>query len=248
MGYNRLKDKVALVTGSTSGIGEAIARVFAREGAKVVVSGRRTDKGEKIRDEILAAGGDAIYVRADMTVDADMDHLIESAINNYGRIDILVNNAGTFLHKGILETTKEEWDHLLRLDARAYFIMMQQTIPHMLNQGSGSIINVTSNMGVMPASGFALYNFIKAGLTHLSKSVALEFAGKGIRVNCLMPGATMTEMTADQPDNAEIAAMVPLGRYSTAEEQAYAAVFLASDESAYMTGAPLILDGGWYPY
>jgi NAD(P)-dependent dehydrogenase (short-subunit alcohol dehydrogenase family) len=245
---NRLEGKVAIVTGSTSGIGEGIARMFAKEGASVVIVGRRIEKGERVRDEIRTAGGSAAFVQTDMTVDADVDHMIAFAIEQYGRIDILVNNAGTFLHKPFIETTEADWDHLLKLDARAYFFTMQKVLPQMEKQGAGVILNVTSNVAVMPNADFALYSFIKAGLTHMSKVVALEYVKKGIRINCLLPGATMTEMTADQPDNDVIARLVPMGRHSTTEEQAYAAVYLASDESGYVTGSSLVVDGGWYPY
>jgi NAD(P)-dependent dehydrogenase (short-subunit alcohol dehydrogenase family) len=248
MKEGRLAGKVAIVTGSTSGIGEGIARLFAEEGARVLIVGRRTEKGENVRDEILAAGGEASFIRTDMTEDEDVSAMIAFAIETYGRIDILVNNAGTFLHKPFIETTLEEWDFLMNLDARAYFFTMQKVLPHMEKQGSGVILNVTSNVAVMPSADFALYSFIKAGLTHMSKVVALEYADKGIRVNCLLPGATMTEMTEGQSDNDFIASLVPMGRHSTAEEQAYAAVYLVSDESKYVTGSSLVVDGGWYPY
>jgi NAD(P)-dependent dehydrogenase (short-subunit alcohol dehydrogenase family) len=245
---SRLQGKVAIVTGSTSGIGEGIARMFAKEGASVVITGRRTEKGANIAREIRDSGGDAAFIHTDITVDEDVDEMIAFTIEKYGRIDILVNNAGTFLHKKFIDTTAEEWDHLLRLDARAYFFTMQKVIPQMEKQGKGAIVNVTSNVAVMPNADFALYSFIKAGLTHLSKVVALEYADKGIRINCLLPGAVMTEMTAGQADNDFISSLVPMGRHSTPEEQAYAAVYLASDESAYVTGSSLVVDGGWYPY
>ncbi|MDR2487714.1 MAG: SDR family oxidoreductase [Clostridiales Family XIII bacterium] len=248
MSDRRLQGKSAIVTGSTSGIGRAIAELFAAEGAKVIVSGRREYRGEAVASGICEAGGTARYVQADMLVDGDMDNLVAQAQQTYGSIDILVNNAGTFLHRNFMDISLEDWEHYVRLDARSYFYMMQKVLPVMVGQGAGCIVNVTSNMGVMPAAGFAMYAFVKAGVTHLSRCVALEYADKGIRVNCLMPGATMTEMTQDQPDNDVIAGLVPMKRHSTAEEQAKAALFLASDDSSYMTGAPLIVDGGWYPY
>jgi NAD(P)-dependent dehydrogenase (short-subunit alcohol dehydrogenase family) len=247
MKEGRLQGRVAIVTGSTSGIGEGIARLFAREGAKVVLCGRRTEKGEKIRDEIRAERGEAIFVTVDITRDEDIDRLIDTALVKYGRIDILVNNAGRFLKKPFVEITSQDWEHFVALDARAYFICMQKVLPHMEKQKSGNIINVTSLFAQKAVPTFALYAFVKAGVTHMSRVVALEYADKGIRVNALLPGAILTEMTDGNSDNSEIEKEIPMGRYSTPEELAYTALYLASDESRYTTGASIVADGGWFP-
>jgi NAD(P)-dependent dehydrogenase (short-subunit alcohol dehydrogenase family) len=247
MKEGRLTGKVAIVTGSTSGIGEAVVRLFAKEGAKVVVSGRRAEKGAKVRDEIVKDGGEAVFVKADMTVDADIYKLVNTALETYGRIDILVNNAGRFLKKAFVDITTEDWDHFVTLDARSYFLCMQAVLPHMEKQGSGNIINVTSLFAVKPVADFAMYAFVKAGVTHMTRVVALEYADKGIRVNALLPGAVLTEMTDGNDDNEMIEREIPMGRYSTAEEQAYSALYLACDESCYTTGSSLVADGGWYP-
>ena len=247
MNEGRLAGKVAVITGSTSGIGEAIARRFAIEGAKVVIAGRRAEKGENISAQIRESGAESFFIQTDVTKDDQIRRMIETAVEIYGSLDILVNNAGTFLHKSFSNTTSEDWDHYIALDARSYFICMKTALPYMEKQGCGSIINVSSLFALKAMAGFSLYAFVKAGLTHMSRVAALEYADKGIRINCLIPGATLTEMTADQPDNDEIAAQIPMGRHSTPEEQAYAAVYLASDESKYATGATFVVDGGWYP-
>ena len=186
-------------------------------------------------------------MKADVTNDADIQALVNAALQKYGRIDILVNNAGRFLKKAFIDITPEDWEHFVALDARSYFISMQAVLPHMERQKSGNIINVTSLFAVKPVPSFALYAFVKAGITHMSKVVALEYADKGIRVNSFMPGAVLTEMTIGNDDNEMIEKEIPMGRYSTPEEQAYSALYLASDESCYTTGATLVADGGWYP-
>ena len=247
MNTGRLAGKTAVVTGSTSGIGEAIALLFAKEGAAVVVSGRRSEKGEAVCKNIIEAGGRAIFVKTDVTIDADFDNLFQTALAQFGQIDILVNNAGTFMPKTFSETTPDDWDFLIRLDGRSNFMSMKKILPIMEKQGSGVIVNVTSLSATMPSVETALYSFMKAGLTMMSRCIAIEYAKKGIRINCLLPGATLTEMTAGRPNNAELEKMIPMGRFSTADEQAYAALYLASDESKYATGATLMVDGGWYP-
>jgi NAD(P)-dependent dehydrogenase (short-subunit alcohol dehydrogenase family) len=247
MREGRLNGKVAVVTGSTSGIGEAIACLFAREGAKVVVTGRRTEKGEKVRDDIIKDGGEAIFIKVDVTKDAELERMVAAALEKYGQIDILVNNAGRFLKKSFLEITSEDWDHFVALDARAYFRCMQLVLPHMEKRRTGNIINVTSLFAVKPVADFAMYAFVKAGITHMTRVVALEYADKGIRINALLPGTILTEMTEGNDDNAQIEKEIPMGRYATSEELAYSALYLASDEGCYTTGSSLVADGGWYP-
>jgi NAD(P)-dependent dehydrogenase (short-subunit alcohol dehydrogenase family) len=244
----RLKNKTAVITGSTSGIGESTARLFAEEGAGVVLSGRRQEKGEAICKEIVSRGGEAIFVRTDTTADADIDRLFTRALDRFGRIDILVNNAGTILMKPFIETTSADWDRIVNLNGRSYFVCMQKVIPIMERQGAGSIVNVTSLNAVKPMPPGAIYAFAKAGVTHMSRVVALEYAGRGIRINCLLPGPTSTEMTEALSDSEDIRQTLPMKRHSAAREQACAALYLASDEASYVTGASLIVDGGWYPH
>ncbi|WKA59102.1 SDR family oxidoreductase [Planococcus shenhongbingii] len=240
----RLKDKTAIVTGSTSGIGEATARLFAEEGAKVIIAGRRREKGEQIAVEIRKDGGEAIFIQADMTQEEDIQKLVNSSIEAFGKIDILVNNAGRIIEKPFIELTREDWDQFVALDAFSYFRMMQLVLPHMERQGSGNIVNVTSLAAISVMPTHALYSFVKAGITHMSKVVAAEYADKGIRVNCLLPGVVYTEMIADNPNTPHMEKIIPMGRMSTSEEQAKSILFLASEDSSYMTGTSMVADGG----
>ncbi|MGK7379074.1 SDR family NAD(P)-dependent oxidoreductase [Planococcus sp. 1R117A] len=240
----RLKDKIAIVTGSTSGIGEATARLFAEEGAKVVIAGRRKEKGEQVAAEIRKDGGEAIFIQADMTQEEDIQKLVNSSIEAFGKIDILVNNAGRIIEKPFIELTQEDWDQFVALDAFSYFRMMQLVLPHMEKQASGNIVNVTSLAAISVMPTHALYSFVKAGITHMSKVVAAEYADKGIRVNCLLPGVVYTEMIADNPNTPHMEKIIPMGRMSTSEEQAKSILFLASEDSSYMTGTSMVADGG----
>ena len=244
----RVAGKVAVITGSTSGIGRACARLFAWEGAKVVVTGRREDRGNTAVETIRESGGDAVYIRADMTVEADMVNLVHAATDTWGRIDILINNAGYMMNKPTLEITREDWDHNLSLDAWSYLRMMQLTLPIMERQGGGVILNCTSLAAVdINIPDNTLYGFMKAGVNHMSRVIAEEYADKNIRVNTLLPGLIETEMVRNGPNGERygfISTLNPMGRPGTALEAAYAALFLCSDESAYITATSLVLDGG----
>jgi NAD(P)-dependent dehydrogenase (short-subunit alcohol dehydrogenase family) len=240
----RLQNKVAIVTGSTSGIGEATAKLFAAEGAKVVVVGRRRENGERIVDSINSQGGEAIFVQTDMTNEEQIINLVDSTLKEFGQIDILINNAGRIIEKPFIELTNSDWDEFVALDAFSYFRAMQLVLPHMEKQSSGNIVNVTSLAAVSVMPTHALYSFVKAGITHMSKVVAAEYAGKGIRVNCLLPGVVYTEMIADNPNTPHMEKIIPMGRMSTPEEQAKTILFMVSDESSYMTGTSIVSDGG----
>lgn len=241
----RLNSKVAIVTGATSGIGEAIARLFAHEHAKVVVAGRRVEAGEKIVRDIRQAGAEAIFVQTDMVHDEQIRNLVDRTVEKYGTVDILVNNAGTLCEKPFLEVTHEDWDRVVALDGRSYFVAMQTVLPYMEKQHSGAILNVTSVAAVKLNPVLNIYTFCKAGITQMSSAIALEYAAKGIRVNSLLPGVTLTEMTQGAQRLDEVAKFLPMGRLSTAEEQAYPALFLVSDEASYITGTSLIVSGGF---
>jgi NAD(P)-dependent dehydrogenase (short-subunit alcohol dehydrogenase family) len=243
----RVTGKVAVITGSTSGIGKASAILFALEGAKVVVVGRREDRGCAVVNTITDSGGEAIYVHADMTVGADMNNIVKKTMDAYGRIDILFNNAGYMMNKPALEITREDWDQNLNLDAYSYLRMMQLTIPIMIKQG-GVILNCTSLAAVdINIPDNTLYGFMKAGVNHMSRVIAQEYAGKNIRVNTLLPGLIETDMVRNGPNGERfdfISTLNPMGRPGTALEAAYAALFLCSGESAYITATSLVIDGG----
>ncbi|WP_419959199.1 SDR family NAD(P)-dependent oxidoreductase [Psychrobacillus sp. BM2] len=240
----RLKDKVAIITGSTSGIGEETAKLFADEGASVVIVGRRQDRGEKVVETIRQNGGNAIFVKTDVTKNEDLKNMVDKTLANFKQVDILVNNAGRIIQKPFTEITEDDWEQYVRLNSYSYFRAMQIVLPHMESKGSGSIVNVTSAAAINVRKTHALYSFTKAGITHMSKIVAAEYADKGIRVNCLLPGVVYTEMIADNPRTPEVAKGIPLGRMSTPEEQAKSVLYLASEDSSFMTGSSIVTDGG----
>lgn len=238
----KLNEKVAIITGSTSGIGKATAILFAKEGASVVVTGRRIEKGQLVVDDIIKNDGKAIFVQADITEESSFKKIVDTTIKQFGRVDILVNNAGNIIEKPFLQLTKDDFFDFVTLDGYAYFRMMQQVIPEMKN--GGSIVNVTSLAAVQSIPTHSLYSFVKAGITQMSKGVAQEVVDLGIRVNCLLPGAVETEMVENNPNKEFIKSMIPMKRFSTAEEQANMVLFLASDDSSYMTGSAIVADGG----
>jgi 3-oxoacyl-[acyl-carrier protein] reductase len=241
---NKFKNKVAIVTGSTSGIGEAIAMLFAAEGAKVVVSGRNLERGSKIKQKILDTGGIAIFIPMEARKNETIKSLIDNTITKFGKVDILVNNAGTILIKPFLDVTMDDWDFLIETDARSYFYAMQQIIPHMMKNGGGVILNMASLAAIKPTIDYSLYNFVKAGVNLMTKSIAKEFAQYNIRLNVLCPGSIMTPMIEDSPLNENRLKNIPLGRFGTSEDVAYAALYLCSDESSFVTGSSLVVDGG----
>lgn len=240
----RLKDKVAIITGSTSGIGEETAKLFANEGASVVIVGRRQDRGEKVVETIRQNGGNAIFVKTDVTKNEDLKNMVDKTLAVFQQVDILVNNAGRIIQKSFTEITEDDWEQYVRLNSYSYFRAMQIVLPHMELKGSGCIVNVTSAAAINVRKTHALYSFTKAGITHMSKIVAAEYADKGIRVNCLLPGVVYTEMIADNPRTPEVAKGIPLGRMSTPEEQAKSVLYLASEDSSFMTGSSIVTDGG----
>ena len=241
---NKLENKVAIVTGSTSGIGEAIAVLFAEQGARVVVSGRNLQRGDQVKQKILDGGGTAIFLPMEARKPQTIKSLIDETLTKFGKIDILVNNAGTILIKPFLDITMDDWDFLLETDARSYFFAMQQIIPHMLKNGGGVILNMASLAAIKPSINYSLYNFVKAGLNLMTKSIAQEFAKYNIRANVLCPGSIMTPMIEGSPLNENRLKGIPLGRFGTSEDVAHAALYLCSDESSFVTGASLVIDGG----
>lgn len=248
----RLEGKVVIVTGSTSGIGKAAALLFAHEGARVAVVGRRHEKGEAVVRQIEEMGGSAIFVRADVTVEEDVCAVVAETMKAWGRVDGLFNNAGRLIVKPTLDITKEDWDAFINLDAYSYLRMMQLVLPIMEKQGGGSIVNCTSLAAIDNAiEGGALYCFVKAGVNHMTHCIAAEYASKGVRVNNIMPGLVATEMVLSGPGADgfdEVEATMPAGRAAAAVEVAYAALHLLSDEASYTSGASLLIDHGMRGY
>lgn len=241
----RLENKVAVVTGATSGIGEAVARLFAKEGAKVVFCGRRQDLGDKIAAEIAAEGGEVTFVKADVAVDADIDNLVKTVIDKYGRINVLIPNAGTSGEcKPFEQSSVEDFDYVTRVNFRSYYYLCRQVIPYMLDAGKGSIVMTSSVATIMASPTGEAYCGSKAGVAHMAKSLAIEYAARGIRVNVVMPGAITTGfIPAGCPAEAYYINRMPVKRMGTAEECANAYLFLASDEASLITGVLLPVDG-----
>ncbi len=245
----RLAGKVAVVTGSTSGIGRATAAMFAREGAKVVVNGRREELGREVAESIRASGGEAIFYRADVTVSAELAGLIQHAVDTYGRLDVLMNNAWASKLAPALELTEEEWDYGINVALKAAFMGSKFALPHMIQGGGGSIINTASVHGVLAARRFLPYEAAKAGLINLTRQLAVDYGHQGVRVNAICPGFIEIERTAEwMTKNPQVYAwnreLYPVGRHGVPDDIANAAVFLASDESSFITGHALMVDGG----
>jgi NAD(P)-dependent dehydrogenase (short-subunit alcohol dehydrogenase family) len=244
----RLADKVAMITGSATGIGRTMANVFASEGAHVVVADIDGDRGQKTAAELSAEGWDAVFIDTDITKPAHVQSLFDSAIARYGRIDVLVNNAGAGLNKPFVDTTLEEWQRLLDVVLTGTFLCGQAAARQMLTQGRGAIVNIASISGQRGAQGRAAYGSAKAGVIQLTKIMAVELAAKGIRVNAVSPGPVITEQSLSTHTAATREAYlerIPLHRYGERSEIAAAALFLASDEASFVHGHILNVDGGF---
>jgi len=248
----RLEGKVALITGGTSGIGAATAKLFAKEGASIAITGRNSERGEEIVKDIVAAGGDAIFVRSDVCLAADCKRAVDKTLERFGKIDVLFNNAGVFHPRTIPECTEEEWDDTIDSSLKGAFLMSKYALPSMIEQGSGSIIHTSSGWGILGGDKAAAYCAAKGGLIVMAKAMAIDHGPQGIRVNCVCPGDVLTPMLPDDAakrgmaweDYEKGAADRPLGRIGVVEDIANAVLFLASDESSFVTGESLVVDGG----
>ena len=248
----RISGKVALITGGTSGIGEATAILFAKEGASVAITGRDEKRGQAVVERILQNGSKAIFIRTDVRKGDDCRHAVDETLRQLGRLDILFNNAGVFYPQNIVDCTEEEWDLQLDINLKGTFLMSKFALPHMIQQGSGVIINNSSGWGIAGGDSAAAYCASKGGVVLLTKAMAIDHGRQGIRVNCICPGDVDTPML---PEDARLRGLKwedylagcadrPLGRIGTPEEIAKAVLFLASDDSTFMTGAALVVDGG----
>ena len=250
----RLGGKVALITGAATGVqgelmgfGGAVAWLFGREGAKVVVSDIDDELGEKTAAQIRESGADALFVHLDVTSAQQWKEAIDTTVSDYGRLDVLVNNAGTGGRYTVEETTEEIWDDQMNLHAKGVFLGTKHAIPEMRKVGGGSIINVSSIYGIIGSDTATPYHAAKGASRILTKAAAVQYGRDNIRVNSVHPGFTWTPMTrvnfaTERGDR--LLASIPLGRFGKAEDIIYAILYLASDESSYVTGAELVVDGG----
>jgi 3-oxoacyl-[acyl-carrier protein] reductase len=242
----RLENKVAIITGAGSGIGKETALLFAKEGAKVAITGRTADKLEEVCHEIHENGGKAIFKIGDVSKREDMDDVVNTAMNEFGKIDILINNAGVNKDALVTKMTKEQWNGVIEVDLSGAFNCIQAVVDIMIKQGSGVIINASSISGIYGNIGQVNYASAKAGLIGLTKTLAKELGRKGVRVNAVAPGFTITPMTSEVPE--KILTMMkektPLNKLAEPIDIAYAYLYMASDEARYVNGAVLSVDGG----
>ncbi len=243
------KNKVALVTGAASGIGLATAMAFIREGAKVVLADVTVDAGESAARKVRENGGDAVFVRADVSNAAEVEALVRKTVDTYGRLDCAVNNAGI---EGIFaptaDCTEENWDRVISINLKGCWLCMKHEIIQMLSQGGGSIVNISSIAGLVGFVNIPAYTASKHGMIGLTRTAALEYAKKNIRVNAVCPGVIRTAMVdrvigGSAEVEAQYTAMEPVGRLGTPEEVAESILWLASDQSSFVTGTYLVVDG-----
>jgi len=245
----RLEGKVALISGGARGQGAAEARLFAREGAKVVLGDILDEDGRKVEAEIRATGGAATYVHLNVTNEADWRAAVELAERRYDRLTILVNNAGILIRSAIEETTEDEWDRIMAVNVKGVFLGTKHAIPAMRRAGGGSIINISSTAGLVGSPGeTAAYTATKGAVRLFTKATAIQHARDNIRCNSVHPGPIATDMIKDMIENKERweqrLRRLPMGRVGTPEDIAYGVLYLASDESAFVTGSELVIDGG----
>ena len=245
----RLEGKVALISGGARGQGAVEARMFAREGAKVVFGDLLDDQGRMVEAEILEMGGEATYVHLDVTSESDWAAAVATAVSRYGKLDVLVNNAGITIRKSVEDTTVEDWDRIMDINAKGVFLGTKHAIPAMRDAGGGSIVNISSIAGIVgSATTGSSYSATKGAVRLLTKSTAIQYASEGIRCNSVHPGLLETPMTEGilaDPENREFrTSRIPLGRVGTSEDVAYGVLYLSSDESSFVTGSELVIDGG----
>ncbi|UWG99051.1 SDR family oxidoreductase [Dehalobacter sp. DCM] len=247
---SRLEGKIAFITGAGSGIGRGSAKMFAREGAKVICADFNEAWGEETAKAINDAGGDAIFVKCNVRNRQDIKDAVKAGMDKYGRIDVLMNCAGIVRIKPFIEITEDDYIAITETNLRGYIWTMQEILPIMMKQNKGSIVNVASISAYKAETRTAVYAATKAGVTMMSQDIAKEVASNNIRVNCICPGPVGTNMTPEEirnhPEIVEemVKELVPLGREGRPDDIAYAAVYLASDESSWVTGTSVIVDGG----
>jgi NAD(P)-dependent dehydrogenase (short-subunit alcohol dehydrogenase family) len=246
----RLQGKVALISGGARGMGAVEARLFAKEGAKVTIGDVLEDEGRKLEAEINANGGEALFVPLDVTREGDWQRAVEATVRRFGRLNVLVNNAGISGGGRVEETTVEDWDRVMDVNAKGVFLGSKVAIPAMRQAGGGSIINISSQLGLVGTDHSSpQYQASKGAVRLLTKATAIQYAKEGIRANSVHPGPIVTPMTeasrADPERYRLMVSRVPLGCYGQPEDVAYGVLYLASDEARWVTGSELVIDGGW---
>ena len=248
----RLQDKVSIITGGASGMGRVAARMFAAEGAKVVVADVTEPAAQSVVDEVTAAGGKAVAVAADVSKEADAKRMVEAAVDAFGRVDVLYNNAGIMpeADHSVIDTSVDDWDRVMAVNVRGVFLGCKYAIPRMVEQGSGSIINIASFVALIGCSNPQdAYTASKGAVLSLTRSLAVQFAPQGVRSNAICPGPVETPLLMDWLVKDEEAKRIrlarnPTGRFGKPEEIVHMAIYLASDESRWTNGAALVVDGG----
>jgi NAD(P)-dependent dehydrogenase (short-subunit alcohol dehydrogenase family) len=248
----RLQDKVSIITGGASGMGRVAARMFAAEGAQVVVADVTEPAAQSVVDEITAAGGRAIAVAADVSREADAKRMVDAAVDAFGRVDVLYNNAGIMpeADHSVIDTSVDDWDRVMAVNVRGVFLGCKYAIPKMVEQGSGSVINISSFVALIGCSNPQdAYTASKGAVLALTKSLAVQFAPKGVRTNAICPGPVETPLLMDWLVKDEEAKRIrlarnPTGRFGRPEEIVHMAIYLASDESRWTNGAAMVVDGG----
>ena len=252
---NRLAGKVAIITGAGSGIGEATAVIFGREGAKVALAGRRVAKIQAVADRVTAEGGEAISVQTDVRYADQVQNLVNKTVERFGKLNVLFNNAGVRASRStVVEVSEEEYERTMATDVKGLWLCCKYAIPEMIRSGGGSIINCSSISAFIGQPLQGVYNVTKGGIDVLSKCMAVDFAKHNIRVNNINPGWVKTEMNEEElarwkaegsKELEEVLRLHPLGRLGEPEDVAWAVVYLASDESSWVTGASFLVDGGY---
>ena len=246
----RVAGKVALVSGGARGLGEAQAKLLAAEGAKVVIGDVLEEEGRKVEAEINELGGEAFFMPLDVTKTDDWNAIIAETVSRFGKLDVLVNNAGIGGRGGLEDMTEEEWDEVMAVNAKGVFLGTKLAMPELMKTGNGCIVNISSQMGIVGSdTSNPGYQASKAAVHVFTKSIALRYATQGIRVNSVHPGPIDTPMLqagfVDPERMKRVMSKVPMGRVGQPEEIAYGVLFLSSDESSFITGAGLVIDGGY---
>jgi NAD(P)-dependent dehydrogenase (short-subunit alcohol dehydrogenase family) len=247
----RLKDKVAIITGGGSGFGEVTARLFAREGAAIMLADINGEAAQSVADSITSEGGQVGWARADVTSSSSVEAMVQAALNRFGRVDILFNNAGIEGFGTVVDTDENAWERIFAVHVRGTYLCSKYALPAMIEgRRGGSVVNVSSVAGLVGIRNMTAYSAAKGAILSMTRSMAVDFAQYGVRVNCVAPGTTMTPMgqrlvEGDTPEQLALRmSRYPLNRFGRPEEIANAVLFLASDESSYATGSCLVVDGG----